>query len=61
MDGEIPFITPNRERLYYRRMVNQRGKQLPENLRKKFDMIQIQAVEYDRVSDEVQRDLFRKS
>jgi hypothetical protein len=38
-----------------------RGKLCSAAMKTKFDMIQIQAVEYDDIKDTVQRDIFRTS
>lgn len=63
MDGKIPFVSPaTGEKYWYKKAKpTERGHLCTPAMRSKFDMIQIQAVEYDGVSDEVQRDIFRKS
>ena len=59
MDGEIPFKSPNGEKFWYRAGAG-RGKPLPRNLKDRFDLICLVVVEYDGISDQVQRDIFRK-
>lgn len=63
MDGTIPYISPsNGEKYWYRKVKeNTRGQLCTPAMRARFDMIQIQAVEYDGIADEVQRDIFRES
>lgn len=60
MDGDIPFISPStRERFYYR-LGSHKGKQLPDVLKRRFDLMDMQGVEYDNLEDEQQRDIFRE-
>jgi hypothetical protein len=61
MDGEIPFVSPATKERFYYRSTHSRGKVLPANLKSRFDMINVVAVEYDNISDETQRDVFRES
>ena len=63
MDGEIPYVSPsNGEKYWYRKVKpNTRGELCTPTMKSRFDMIQIQAVEYDGISDDVQRDIFRES
>jgi hypothetical protein len=63
MSGKIPFHSPNTgEKFWYIKSpkMGARGKICPTAMRNKFDMIQIQAVEYDGISDSIQRDIFRE-
>jgi hypothetical protein len=63
MSGKIPFLSPNTgEKFWYLKSpkMGSRGKICPVAMRTKFDMIQIQAVEYDGISDSIQRDIFRE-
>lgn len=63
MDGKIPFVSPHtKEKFWYSKHTGGRtSKPLPDVLRRKFDMVQIQAVEYNGIPDEQQRDIFRES
>lgn len=63
MDGAIPYISPaTGEKYWYRKVTpGQRGQLCTPAMKSRFDMIQLQAVEYDGISDEVQRDIFRES
>jgi hypothetical protein len=63
ISGKIPFVSPNTgEKFWYVKSAKMgpRGKIAPVAMRNKFDMIQIQAVEYDGISDTIQRDIFRE-
>ena len=62
MDGKIPFIPPNsREKYWYANYGGGRsGSQVPDTLKKRFDRVQMQAVEYRGLSDIQQRDIFRE-
>lgn len=60
MDGEIPFITVERREKYWYKIGRNAGRQLPENLRKKFDLLDLQSVEYENLTDRQQRDIFRE-
>lgn len=64
MSGKIPFHSTNTgEKFWYIKSpkMGARGKLCPLAMKNKFDMIQIQAVEYEGISDSVQRDIFRES
>jgi hypothetical protein len=64
MSGKIPFHSPNTgEKFWYVKSpkMGARGKLCTVAMRNKFEMIQIQAVEYDSISDAIQRDIFRES
>lgn len=63
MSGKIPFHSPNtNEKFWYVKSpkMGARGKLCSVAMKNKFDMIQLQAVEYDSISDATQRDIFRK-
>ena len=62
IDGKIPFVTRGtKEKYWYTKYGNHKsGRQLPESLKRKFDQITMQAVEYDGIKDEQQRDIFRE-
>ncbi|ORY27368.1 hypothetical protein BCR39DRAFT_538518 [Naematelia encephala] len=63
MDGKIPFVSPNTgEKFWYSTLGIQgrSGRSLPDGLRTKFEQISIQAVEYDELKDEQQRDIFQR-
>jgi len=62
MDGKIPFVSPNtKDKYWYTLFGNRRsGKQLPDTLKRRFEQISIQVVEYDNIKDEQQRDIFRE-
>ena len=62
MDGEIPFQSPKTKDKFWYSKYGERvsGYQLPESLKRRFDTIQIQAVEYHHISEEQQRDIFRE-
>jgi hypothetical protein len=64
MSGKIPFVSQTtKEKFWYTKSAKMgaRGKLCPLAMKNKFDMIQIQAVEYENISDAVQRDIFRES
>ncbi|ORX34990.1 hypothetical protein BD324DRAFT_609725 [Kockovaella imperatae] len=62
MDGTIPFQSPKtKERFWYTKYGDRKqGKQLPEALRRRFEMIQIPIVEYKDLSQEQMRDIFQR-
>lgn len=64
IDGKIPFVSPHtKERFWYTfapGVSKRHGKQLPSNLKRIFDTISIQCVEYDNIGEETQRDIFRE-
>ncbi|WVR03288.1 hypothetical protein IAU60_000279 [Kwoniella sp. DSM 27419] len=62
MDGLIPFISPaTGERFWYTKFgTNKKGRQMPDSMKRDFDMIQLMAIEYDRLPDDTQRDLFQR-
>ncbi|KAL7421270.1 hypothetical protein Q5752_004155 [Cryptotrichosporon argae] len=61
MDGKIPFKPAgSTERYWYHKYNQKTGKQLPENLKRKFDQISLQVVEYNGLSDTEQRDIFQR-
>jgi hypothetical protein len=63
ISGKIPFLSPaTGERFWYCKSVKMgtNGKLATQAMKSRFDMIQIQAVEYDFIPDTVQRDIFRK-
>ncbi len=62
MDGKIPFISPHTKERYWYSMYGAKrgGLQLPDSLKRKFDQVQMQAVEYRDISDIQQRDIFRE-
>ena len=62
MDGKIPFISPStKQKFWLSKFGNQKsGTQLPETLKRRFEQITIQVVEYDGIKDEQQRDIFRE-
>jgi len=63
ISGKIPFHSPcTKEKYWYVKSAKMgaRGKLCPLSMKNKFDMIQIQAVEYEGIKDSVQRDIFRK-
>lgn len=62
MDGKIPFMSAGtRTKYWYSNPGSRRnGQALPAGLKARFDQIQIQAVEYDGISDTAQRDIFRE-
>ena len=63
MDGLIPFVSPKtKEKFWYHKYGDKtRGKPLPDALRRRFDMVQIQVVEYRDLTEEQMRDIFRES
>jgi len=63
IEGKIPFISPaTKEKFWYTKFsTGQRGgRALPGALKRKFDNISIQVVEYDGISIDLQRDIFRE-
>lgn len=62
IDGEVPYIAPDKTKYYYRlgEGVPRTAKELPPALKTRFDMISLVIVEYDDISDDVQRDIFRE-
>lgn len=64
MDGKIPFHSPaTKEKFWYTLGGSQSSrnrKLLPEAMRKRFDQINLQCVEYEGISEEQQRDIFRQ-
>lgn len=62
MDGKIPFISPATGKKYWYKKFNpnEKGELCTPAMKNKFDMIQIQAVEYDGIADSIQRDIFRE-
>lgn len=63
MEGKIPFKGANGEKFWYTKYgTGQRGGQLlPASLKRKFDNIALQVVEYDNIDTDKQRDIFRES
>ena len=61
MDGSIPFVSKNKQRYWYTKYANHKqGIQLPETLKRRFENIQLQIVEYPDLTEEQQRDIFRE-
>lgn len=61
IEGTIPFIGADKVKYWYRSPGPGRsGKLLPDNLKRRFDMMQLTTVEYDDIDDEVQRDIFQR-
>lgn len=62
MDGKIPFVSPATGRKYWYKKFDpaEKGELCTPAMKNKFDMIQIQAVEYDGIADSIQRDIFRE-
>jgi hypothetical protein len=62
MMGAIPFISPYTKEKFYYVMYEKKfnSKELPPALKKKFDNLQLFLVEYREITDQQQRDVFRK-
>ncbi|EIW73182.1 hypothetical protein M231_07438 [Tremella mesenterica] len=61
MNGEIPFLAPkSKQKYWYTNYGNPRHKLLPEALRRRFDQIVLQVVEYDNLPEDMQRDIFQR-
>ncbi|TXT06053.1 hypothetical protein VHUM_03526 [Vanrija humicola] len=62
MQGKIPFKGANGEKFWYTKYGSgQKGGQLlPASLKRKFDNIAMQVVEYDNIDSDKQRDIFQR-
>jgi hypothetical protein len=63
ISGKIPFLSPaTGEKFWYCKSpkMGARAKLCTPAMKTRFDMVQIQAVEYEGISDAVQRDIFRE-
>ncbi|KAL1409655.1 hypothetical protein Q8F55_003651 [Vanrija albida] len=62
MKGQIPFKGANGEKFWYAKYgTGQKGGQLlPAGLKRKFDNIALQVVEYDNIDSDKQRDIFQR-
>lgn len=62
MDGKIPFVSPHTKEKYWYSMygTKKRGLQLPEALKRKFNLSKLSSVEYRDITDMQQRDIFQR-